>query len=135
MTIRRVPWTKGQQTLQRVADISGQNVYRCMQCGTCTAVCPMSLDMDITPRHAVLMLQHEMADEVLASRTAVLCASCHSCQVRCPRAIELPRIMEALRQVVLRGNVDLIQPRRVPAEELRDAPQMAWVACFRKLTA
>ena len=123
------------EILDRVAEISGQNIRRCMQCGTCTAVCPMAEHMDITPRQAVLMLLHGQSEPVLASETPWLCASCHSCQARCPRDIELTRVMEAIRQVMLRDNVDRIDPRKIPAETIADAPQIAIIAGLRKLTA
>ncbi|MFH1809488.1 MAG: 4Fe-4S dicluster domain-containing protein [Pseudomonadota bacterium] len=120
---------------RRVNEISGQNIYQCMQCGTCSSVCPMSGDMEITPRQAMLMMQHGMIDEVADSRTPWLCASCHSCQVRCPRGIEVPRVMEALRQLTLRDNVDRINPRTIPQDQVKTLPQIALVAGFRKMTA
>ncbi len=120
--------------LNRIAEISGQNIYRCMQCGTCSGVCPMSAEMKTTPRQAVLLLQHGLIDPVLESETPWLCASCHTCQVRCPRGIELPRVMEAIRQLQLRDNVDKLHPRKVPVEDLAEMPQIAMVAGFRKLT-
>lgn len=121
--------------LRRVAEISGQNVYRCMQCGTCSAVCPMSDNMEITPRQAMLLLQHGLTEQVLESQTPWLCASCHSCQVRCPRGIEVTRVVEALRQIVLRENQDRVNPREIPAETIAEMPQIALVAGFRKLTS
>ncbi|OGR14563.1 MAG: hypothetical protein A2341_04880 [Deltaproteobacteria bacterium RIFOXYB12_FULL_58_9] len=121
--------------LAKVAEISGQNVSKCMQCGTCTSVCPMACDMEITTRKAMLMLQHGMVDELLASKTPWLCASCHSCQVRCPRGLELTRIMEAVRLLALRKNIDKINPREIVREDVIDMPQIALVAGFRKLTA
>jgi len=123
------------EVLKRVADLSGQNVYRCMQCGTCTGVCPMAEHMDVTPRQALLMLQHGITEPVIESRTPWLCASCHSCQSRCPRGIEVTRVMEAIRQIKLRANEDQIDPRQVPDETIADAPQLALIAGFRKLTA
>ena len=123
------------EILDRVAEISGQNIRRCMQCGTCTAVCPMAEHMDLTPRQVVLMLLHGQSDPVLASKMPWLCASCHSCQARCPRDIELTRVMEAIRQVMLREGVDKIDPRQIPAETVAEAPQIALIAGLRKLTA
>ncbi len=121
--------------LERVAEISGQNVYKCMQCGTCTSVCPMSGDMEITPRQAMLLIQHGLVEPVLSSRTPWLCASCLNCQVRCPRGIEVTRVMEALRQIILRQNRDMVNPREIPAEEIAEMPPIAMVAGFRKLTS
>ncbi len=124
-----------QATLARVAEISGQNIYKCMQCGTCSGVCPMCDSMTITPRQAVLLLQHGHVETVADSETPWLCASCTTCEVRCPRGIELPRVMEAIRQLKLRANVDRINPRDIPAEDLAAMPQIALVAGFRKLTS
>ncbi len=95
----------------------------------------MACDMEITTRKAMLMLQHGMVDELLASKTPWLCASCHSCQVRCPRGLELTRIMEAVRLLALRKNIDKINPREIVREDVIDMPQIALVAGFRKLTA
>ena len=63
------------------------------------------------------------------------CLSCNSCMVRCPRGIEIPNVMDALRQIILRTNTNLIEPTKIDPETLRDAPQMAMVAAFRKLTS
>jgi heterodisulfide reductase subunit C len=123
------------ELLGKIREISGENVYRCMQCGTCTAVCPMAADMEITTRQAMLMLQHGMVDELLDSRTPWLCASCHTCQVRCPRDLQITRVMEAVRLLTLRANVDAIDPRKIVREDVADMPQIAMVAGFRKLTA
>ena len=122
-------------TLKKVAEISGENVYKCMQCGTCTAVCPMAAEMDVTPRAAMLLMQHGFVEQVLDSKTPWLCASCHNCEVRCPRGIEVARAIEALRQIRLRENEDRINPRAIPTETLSEAPQVALVSVMRKLTA
>lgn len=121
--------------LARVAEISGENVSRCMQCGTCTSVCPMSDQMTCTPRHTMLMLQHGQVEAVVDSNGPWLCASCHTCQVRCPRGIEVPRVVEAVRQIKLRQNIDHIDLRQIAKETLREAPQIAMVSGFRKMTA
>jgi heterodisulfide reductase subunit C len=119
----------------KIAEISGQNVYKCMQCGTCASVCPMCEDMEISTRQAMLMLQHGMVDELVQSKTPWLCASCHTCQARCPRGLELTRIMEAVRLIALRKGIDAINPREIVREDVIDMPQIALVAGFRKLTA
>jgi heterodisulfide reductase subunit C len=121
-------------TLEKVAEISNQNIYRCMQCGTCTAVCPMTSSMELTPQRVVALLQHGRVDLLLESRTPWICASCLTCQVRCPRGIELPRVMEAIRQLMLRRRHDQLSPSSVSAESRAELPQAALVAGFRKLT-
>ncbi|MBI4700623.1 MAG: 4Fe-4S dicluster domain-containing protein [Deltaproteobacteria bacterium] len=125
----------GSEVRQRIADLSGQNLHKCMQCGTCSAVCPMAPQMELTPRAAVAALQHGLAEQVTRSTTPWLCATCQICQARCPRGIELPRAMEALRLLRLRRGEDFMNPRAVAAQTLAAAPQIALVAAFRKLTS
>jgi heterodisulfide reductase subunit C len=73
-------------------------ISRCIQCGTCSASCPMAEYMDYTPRKIIAMVKHGFKDDVLKSFTPWLCASCYSCQVRCPSQIKITDIMYTLRR-------------------------------------
>jgi heterodisulfide reductase subunit C len=119
----------------KIMEISGENIYQCMQCGTCSAVCPMIESMGFTTRQGIHFLQFGRTEEVIDARIGEYCASCHACQVRCPRGIEVPRVFEAVRQLVLRQNIDLIKPQEIPKETMAEAPQIAFVSTFRKLTS
>jgi heterodisulfide reductase subunit C len=119
----------------RIAEISGENIFECMQCGTCSAVCPMVDTMGITTRQGILYLQFGRTEEVIDARIGEFCASCHTCVVRCPRGIDVPKVYEAVRQLTLRHNVDLIKPQEIPKETMAQAPQIAFVSTFRKLTS
>jgi heterodisulfide reductase subunit C len=121
--------------VQKVCEISGENVYKCMQCGTCSAVCPMVESMEITTREGIHLLQLGCATRVLEAKIGEFCASCLACQVRCPREIDVAKVYEAVRQVALRKNVDLIKPESIPKETMGKAPQIAFVSGFRKLTS
>lgn len=70
----------------------------CMQCGTCTASCPNSASMDISPRRMWRLLQLGLEDMVFASKTYWLCSTCYSCQLRCPRGMPTTRAMTALKR-------------------------------------
>ena len=121
--------------MQRIADLSGENVSECMQCGTCSAVCPMVESMGFTTRQGIHYLQFGLIEKVIDARIGEYCASCHTCQVRCPRGIEVPKVFEAVRLLSLRQNEDLITLSEIPKETLEGAPQIAMVSAFRKLTA
>lgn len=116
-------------------EISGQNVYQCMQCGTCTASCPMNEQIDASPRAIMALIQFGQAEALDLLNTPWVCASCHMCVVRCTRGIDLPRVMEALRQVRLRTNVDHVEPNNLQPEEVVDLPQIAMVSGLRKFTS
>lgn len=119
--------------VKKVEEISGQNIHRCMQCGQCSGSCPMFAtgEIDTPPRRIMHLLQMGDPDAVMAANTAWMCAACQMCQVRCPRGVDLPRVMEAVRLLTLRRNQDYVEPARVT----RGAPQIAMVGAFRKLTA
>ncbi|MBU0517676.1 4Fe-4S dicluster domain-containing protein [bacterium] len=121
--------------VQKVEEISGEKFSKCMQCGTCSGICPMGAEMQLSPRHTVLMTKFGQKDRLLDSNTVWLCASCHSCLVRCPRGLDLPKVMEAIRQITLRTNENYLEPFEIPDELLEDLPPIAMVSCFRKHTA
>ena len=90
---------------ERVAERAyGQKLLSCIQCGTCSATCPLSHYMDYTPRKIIAMTREGFKDEVLNSLTIWLSASCYSCQVQCPRQIHITDVMYALkREAIARG--------------------------------
>ena len=79
----------------------GQNLRLCYQCGKCSAGCPVSYAMDLTPRQVMRAIQFGLTDEVLDSSTIWLCLSCQVCTARCPREIDIAKVMEALRHLAL----------------------------------
>jgi heterodisulfide reductase subunit C len=127
--------SEARAAIRRVNEISGENIYQCMQCGTCSAICPMIDSMGITTRQGIHYLQFGRTEEVMQAQIGEFCASCHTCNVRCPRGIDVPRVFEAVRLLTLRQNVDLIKLSEIPKETMENAPQIAFVSTFRKLTS
>lgn len=123
------------EKLEKINELSGENVHQCMQCGTCSAVCPMVDSMGFTTRQGIHLLQFGKTEEVMHAKIGEYCASCHTCEVRCPRGIDVPRVFEAVRLLTLRQNVDLIVPGDIPEKTMTEAPQIAFVSGFRKLTS
>ena len=115
----------------RVEEISGQALLACNQCGKCSAGCPVVAAMDILPSQVIRMAQLGM-EEVLESNTIWICASCLTCVARCPKGVDLPRLMEALRQIALRQGIAKLDLDALPPELLREVPQLAIVGGFRK---
>ncbi len=96
----------------------GQKLLSCIQCGTCSATCPLSHYMDYTPRKIIAMTREGFKDEVLNSLTIWLCASCYACTVQCPRQIHITDVMYALkREAIARG----FYPARNPIPVLAKA--------------
>ena len=134
MKIRISEETFPNELLEMVKELSEQNLQSCYQCGKCSAGCPSIESMDIIPSQLVRLVQLGQVESALAAKTIWLCAACHTCKVRCPRGVDLARIMEALRQIILRENINYTHPNAIPKEELENLPQIALIANFRKLT-
>jgi heterodisulfide reductase subunit C2 len=84
---------------QQVKEQSGVDFDRCFQCLTCTLGCPLVSTMDFQPHQLIRLIQTGGREEILGSRTIWRCASCESCVTRCPNEINLPRLMDTLRQM------------------------------------
>jgi heterodisulfide reductase subunit C len=121
--------------VKKVAEISGQNLKLCYQCGKCSAGCPMSFVMDKAPNEIMRMVQLGLEEEIANSKTIWFCASCLTCTVRCPKGVDISRVMEALRLITLRKNVDFVAPSGIPPEAVAELPQIALVSGFRKLSS
>ncbi len=83
----------------------------CIQCGTCSGVCPLSIYMDFTPRQVMALTRADFKAEVLRSHTIWLCASCYACTVECPQQIRITDIMYELKQRAINEGV---YPRKFP---------------------
>jgi heterodisulfide reductase subunit C len=133
MTEKLVISSENEEFLAKIIEISGQVVTLCDQCGTCSGSCPMIAEMDITPSQMMRMVQLGQS-EVLDTKAMWFCASCFTCTVRCPRGLDLSKVAEALRQVLLRRAKEYIKINDIPKDELARLPQIALVSGMRKFT-
>lgn len=117
-----------------IAELSGEVITLCDQCGTCSGGCPFVDDMDIMPSQLMrkVLLGQE---DVLESKTMWLCATCNTCTVRCPRGLDVSKVAEALRLVKLRQSIDRVDLNSISADELRELPPIAIIAANRKLVS
>ncbi len=73
----------------------------CYRCLKCTAGCPMAEAMDYQPDRLIRMVQLGLKDQALGSRSVWLCTGCLSCSERCPNGIDVARVVDTLKQMVL----------------------------------
>lgn len=88
-----VPW------VQELEAASGARLMLCFQCQKCSSGCPIAATTDIKPHELVRLVQLGERDEVLSSRMIWECTSCQTCWTRCPQAVELPAMIDALRRL------------------------------------
>ena len=80
----------GMALLERLTDSGdGKPPLGCMQCGLCSASCPLGEAMEFPPRKLILQAASGNLDAVLASPSLWMCVACYTCSRRCPRNIEL----------------------------------------------
>jgi quinone-modifying oxidoreductase, subunit QmoC len=88
-----------------------EQLESCIQCGTCSGVCPLSIYMDHTPRQVMALTRGDFKREVLRSHTIWLCASCYACTVECPQEVRITDIIYELKQRAIQEG---IYPKRFP---------------------
>ncbi len=121
--------------VQKIEEISGQKLLVCYQCGKCSAGCPAVSQMDILPNQIIRFAQLGLKDDLLESKSIWVCASCYTCNVRCPKGIKIAEVMEALRQVLLRKRCDHVEVPKLTDEEKASVPAIALISNFRKFTS
>lgn len=96
---------KGISLLSEINQISGEKIQNCFQCQKCAAGCPLNFAMDILPNQIFRHIQYGHRDQVLSAKSIWLCASCHTCSVRCPNSIDIAKVMDTLRSVSTNAGV------------------------------
>ncbi len=82
----------------------GAYIRKCLQCGTCSGICPYGFAMDHPPRSLIAALRADDWHGVLESDTIWLCVSCFACASVCPVRIPLTRgLLATLKTEMLVG--------------------------------
>lgn len=77
----------------------GKEILKCIQCGTCSASCPLADEMDHAPREIFALIRDGEMEEALRSDTPWYCVSCYQCMIRCPRKIPVTDLMYVLKRM------------------------------------
>ncbi len=75
-----------------------KDANKCMHCGNCTAVCPLSTPENPFPRKLVKYAQMGLKDKILESSEPWLCYYCGDCSDTCPRGADPGEAMMAMRR-------------------------------------
>ena len=79
-----------------------EGLKACLNCGTCTAICPAAEFYNYQPRQIVDILQtrdDEQIEALMKSETIWYCGECMSCVTRCPRGNAPGLLITVLRSV------------------------------------
>jgi heterodisulfide reductase subunit C len=120
--------------VEKIEEISKQKMADCYQCGRCTAGCPFAEFMDEPPNRVIRMIQLGMKDDVMNTQGPWFCAACLVCQARCPRGVDIPRLMEAVRVLHLRGKEQILDIDKIDKELLKDAHPLVLMSALYKFS-
>ena len=88
-----------------VSSSEGARVLSCIQCGTCSASCPVFEAMDYPPRQIFALIREGMKYRVLLSITPWICASCYKCTINCPAKINITEVMYRLKRMCIKEQI------------------------------
>ena len=107
------------QWAQQVAERPGcEGLFSCLQCGTCSGTCPLSIYMDFAPRRIIALVREGFKEDALSCQTIWLCASCYACAVHCPRQIHITDVMYSLKREAIQQK---LYPKRFSIPVLAQA--------------
>ncbi|MBR6767043.1 MAG: 4Fe-4S dicluster domain-containing protein [Clostridia bacterium] len=120
-------------TTEDILRISGVNTKKCMKCGKCSGTCPSFDEMEYHPHQFVYMVEKGQIEKLMASKSIYKCLSCFACLERCPRNVEPAKLIEAVRQAVIRQQgMNHMTENHIPALLDEKLPQQAIVSAMRK---
>jgi Fe-S oxidoreductase len=92
-------------SLQKIPD--GEQILACLQCGTCSGVCPFGYLMDFPPSKMIASLRAGFFERMLKSDLVWMCVSCYACTRACPARIPLTQglMTRAKEELLLAGNI------------------------------
>ena len=89
-----------QDLAERVRASGAFDAEACMNCGVCTATCPLGLSL--LPRRLFRYVELGLADRVRAEEETVFsCLLCRACEESCPAGVPIAENVRALRHWLL----------------------------------
>lgn len=87
--------------MAEVGAYDGFNASACMNCGVCTAVCPMGIE--VLPRRLFRYVLLGMEEQVRGELERVYsCLLCKMCEVNCPAGVRIADNVRSLRHYLNR---------------------------------
>jgi len=125
--------SKNELRREQILRMSGVNPRKCMKCGKCTATCPSFDEMEYHPHEFVYMVESGEIEPLLASESLYKCLTCFACVEKCPRSVEPAKLIEAVRNIVIREKGgSRLTPDAIPAQLDDEMPQQLLMAALRK---
>jgi len=102
-TVRKKASKDSRVDVSDVITAVGETFMSCLQCGTCTSVCPWNQVVSYSPRRILRQLALETGTEASVDQAVWSCVTCNSCTVNCPRGIEIIDVIKTVRTLNVTG--------------------------------
>lgn len=83
-----------------------ETFWACVQCTTCTSVCPVVAasddprrDLDLTPQQIMNLMRLQLKEQALHCRMLWDCVTCYKCQEHCPQDVKVADVLYELRNL------------------------------------
>lgn len=85
----------------------GERIRACLQCGTCSGICPFGYIMKFPPGKIIGALRTEIFDQVIKADSVWMCVSCNACSAFCPSDIPITAALmtRTKEEMLLAGNI------------------------------
>jgi len=118
--------------LEVIAHEAARDITACFSCGTCTAGCPIhEIFPEYDPRKMARMVNLGMRERVLGSPYIWYCATCHTCEQRCPQNVKFFNVLNVLKNMAAKGGYAppswVNQTKQVMQTGIVFATEEAWV--------
>lgn len=87
--------------VREISKLGGASLRKCFQCGSCTAICPLSKEGEEFPRKIIRYATIGLKDKVLSSPELWSCYYCGECTKTCPRSADPGAFMMAARRYAI----------------------------------
>jgi heterodisulfide reductase subunit C/nitrate reductase gamma subunit len=93
-----------------------ETFWGCVQCTTCTSVCPVvaasddpQRDLDLTPQQIMNLMRLQLKEQALSCRMLWDCVTCYQCQEHCPQNVKVADVLYELRNEAGRRGIATAQ--------------------------
>ncbi len=83
----------------------GVDIEMCMECGKCSGGCSNAHIFDFTPRQIIQLVKLGDEERLLHMDALWTCVGCQLCVDRCPSHIDIPGIMDHMREKAKRKGI------------------------------
>lgn len=102
-TLKEKALSESEVNPEKVEEEIGEVFKGCMQCGTCTGVCPITQISSYSPRLVLRNISLDRCNDINVDEASWNCVTCNSCVEHCPRGIGIVDLVKSVREQTVTG--------------------------------